>query len=177
MNTWNIALWSLLTTDNYRDCILKVVNLGGDTDTNASIAGAITGVIYGKDAIPMEWVDALLNKPLLDQIAEKFTRKLLGNAQARTVIDQFDNEFAFLSMKAPATIELDGNCYEDVGAAYYALSVPEQYRKEFIDFGSRRARKLYKDIPHLENGNASIEEQLYRVVRGNMSSTRKSLKS
>ena len=165
LNTWNIALWSLLTTDNYRDCVLKAVNLGGDADTNAAVAGALAGVIYGKDTIPMEWINTLLNKPLLDRIAEKFTRKLFGNAQTKAVIDQFDNEFAFLSMKAPATVELDGNCYEDVGAAYYALSVPIKYRKEFIGLGSRRARKLYKDIPHLEGGETSIEERLYRVVK------------
>ena len=81
LNTWNIALWSLLTTDNYRDCVLKAVNLGGDADTNAAVAGALAGVIYGKEAIPHEWMDALLNKPLLDEIAEKFTRMLFGMAE------------------------------------------------------------------------------------------------
>ena len=165
VNTWNIALWSLLTTENYRDCVLKAVNLGGDTDTNASVAGSIAGIIYGRDAIPAEWVNALLNRSLLDQIAEKFTQKLFGSAQAKAVIDQFDHEFAFLSMKAPAAVELDGNSYADVGAAYYALSAPEEYRKQFIGLGSRRARKLYKDIPHLESDDISIEERLYRVVK------------
>ena len=68
LNTWNIALWSLLTTDNYRECVLKAVNLGGDTDTNASVAGAIAGVIYGKDTIPMEWIKESLIKEHESQI-------------------------------------------------------------------------------------------------------------
>ena len=165
VNTWNIALFSLLTTDNYRDCVLKAVNLGGDTDTNAAIAGSIAGIIYGKDTIPEEWANTLLNKPLLDKIAEKFTQKLFKNAQTVTVIDRFDHEFSFLSMKAPTTVELDGICYEDIGAAYYALSVPAKYRKEFIGLGSRRARKVYKDMPHLESDNGSVEKRLYRVVK------------
>lgn len=165
VNTWNIALWSLLTTDNYRDCVLKAVNLGGDTDTNAAIAGSIAGIIYGKDTIPEEWVNTLLNKPLLDKIAEKFTQKLFKNAQTVTVIDRFDHEFSFLSMKAPTTVELDGICYEDIGAAYYALSVPAKYRKEFIGLRSRRARKVYKAMPHLESDNGSIEKRLYRIVK------------
>ena len=33
------AMWCLLTTDNYRECILKAVNLGSDTDTTAVVAG------------------------------------------------------------------------------------------------------------------------------------------
>lgn len=35
------AMWCLLTTDNYRDCILKAVNLGSDTDTTAAVAGGL----------------------------------------------------------------------------------------------------------------------------------------
>ncbi len=165
LNTWNIALWSLLTTDNYCDCVLKAVNLGGDTDTNAAVAGALAGVIYGKDSIPVEWINALLNKTLLDQVASNFTRKLFGGSASKTVIDQFENEYAFLAMKAPSTIILDGRCYEDVGAAYYALSVPEEHREQFVGLGSRKARKKYKDLPHLDSSEEHVEEKLYRIVR------------
>ena len=164
LNTWNIALWSLLTTDNYRDCVLKAVNLGGDADTNAAVAGALAGVIYGKDAIPQEWVEVLLNKQLLDEIAEKFTCALFGVSD-RTVIEQFDGAYAFMAMKAPTAVSLDGVRYEDVGAAYYALGVPEEYRKRFEQLGARRARKLFKELPHLGNDPALIAERLYRAVK------------
>lgn len=33
---------------------------GGDTDTNAAIAGALLGAVYGRDAIPVQWFDKLL---------------------------------------------------------------------------------------------------------------------
>ena len=164
LNTWNIALWSLLTTDNYRDCVLKAVNLGGDADTNASVAGALAGVIYGKKAIPQEWVDTLLNKQLLDEIAGRFSCTLFG-APDKTVIDQFDGEYAFMAMKAPMTVMLEGICYEDVGAAYYALSVPEEYRNRFAQMGAKRARKLFKQLPHLEGSFDLISERLYKAVR------------
>lgn len=163
LNTWNIALWSLLTTDNYRDCVLKAVNLGGDADTNAAVAGALAGVIYGKEAIPHEWMDALLNKPLLDEIAEKFTRMLFGMAE-KTLIDQFDGPYAFMSMKAPASVVLDGICYKDVGEAFYALNVPREYRSQFAQLGARRARKLFKQLPHLENSAELVVGRLYRAV-------------
>ena len=34
---------------------------GGDTDTNAAICGALLGAVYGRDAIPDQWADRLLN--------------------------------------------------------------------------------------------------------------------
>ena len=164
LNTWNIALWSLLNTDNYRDCVLKAVNLGGDADTNASVAGALAGVIYGKETIPQDWIDKLLNKQLLDKIADKFTRKLFGAPQ-KTLIDQFDGKFSFLAMKAPMKITIDSICYENVGAAYYALNVPEEYRNQFTQLGARRARKLFKQLPHLSISSDLVSERLYRAVK------------
>jgi len=54
--TLKAALWclltTLLTTDNYRDLILKAVNLGGDTDTVAAIAGGLGGAFYDVEQIP-----------------------------------------------------------------------------------------------------------------------------
>jgi ADP-ribosyl-[dinitrogen reductase] hydrolase len=39
---------------------------GGDTDTNAAIAGALLGAVHGWPAIPMRWQLALLSyRPLL----------------------------------------------------------------------------------------------------------------
>ena len=37
------SLWCLLTTSNYQDCVLKAVNLGGDTDTTGCVAGGLAG--------------------------------------------------------------------------------------------------------------------------------------
>lgn len=159
LNTWNIALWSLLTTDNYRDCVLKAVNLGGDANTNADVAGALAGVIYGKEAIPQEWLDDLLNKQLLDKVAERFTHTLFGKSDKQP-IDQFEGPNAFMTMKAPTSVELDGLCYENVGAAFYALSVSEKYRDRFACLNARRARKLFKQLLHLESGADQIKERL-----------------
>ena len=85
--------------------------------------------------------------------------------ESKAVIDRFEGEYAFLSMKAPARIELDGFVYPDTGSAYYALSVPEAYRAQFEALTARKARKLWKELPHLESGETKIEERLYRVVK------------
>ena len=60
IETLEAALWCFLTTDNYRDCILKAVNLGRDTDTVAAVAGGLAGMYYeGNDGIPAKWIDNL----------------------------------------------------------------------------------------------------------------------
>jgi len=61
------AIWSLVNTENYRECILKAVNLGGDTDTIAAIAGGLAGLYYGYNAIPDEWLSALMRREWLEE--------------------------------------------------------------------------------------------------------------
>lgn len=60
-DTLSAAIWSLLNTDNYRDCVLKAVNLGEDTDTTAAVAGGLAGLAYGcgEHGIPKEWIEHL----------------------------------------------------------------------------------------------------------------------
>ena len=60
IDTLEAALWCLLTTDSYRDCVLKAVNLGRDTDTVAAVAGGLAGIVYeGEAGVPAQWVQAL----------------------------------------------------------------------------------------------------------------------
>lgn len=42
---------------DFRAGVLEAVNAGGDTDTNASIVGALIGLNCGLEAIPKEWRD------------------------------------------------------------------------------------------------------------------------
>jgi len=41
---------------DFHDVITSVIDLGGDTDTVAAIAGAIAGARYGAQSIPVRWV-------------------------------------------------------------------------------------------------------------------------
>ena len=49
------AVWSLITTDTVEECLLKVVNLGDDSDTIGAIAGGLAVLFYGYDSVPKEW--------------------------------------------------------------------------------------------------------------------------
>lgn len=64
VDTLLAAVWCLLTTAGYRECVLKAVNLGEDTDTVAAVAGGLAGALYGYDAIPHEWLSVLKKRTL-----------------------------------------------------------------------------------------------------------------
>jgi ADP-ribosylglycohydrolase len=54
------ALWQLLHAATLEDGVSDTVMRGGDTDTNAAIAGALLGAVYGRNAIPNQWTEKLL---------------------------------------------------------------------------------------------------------------------
>jgi len=54
------ALYQLLHAPNLEEGVVDTVMQGGDTDTNAAICGALLGAVYGRDAIPTQWEDAVL---------------------------------------------------------------------------------------------------------------------
>lgn len=43
--------------DSFADTVRLAVSLGGDTDTIASMAGALAGAYLGYSAIPAKWVE------------------------------------------------------------------------------------------------------------------------
>ena len=59
VDTLTAAVWCLLGTGSFHDCVLRAVNLGGDTDTTGAVAGALAGLHYGVGGISTEWTEAL----------------------------------------------------------------------------------------------------------------------
>lgn len=56
VDTLEASIWCILTTNNYKDAVLKAVNLGHDTDTTGAVTGGMAGLIYGIDDIPVDWI-------------------------------------------------------------------------------------------------------------------------
>ncbi len=56
-----------LAGEGLEDALVKTVACGGDTDTNAAIAGALLGAAEGIEAVPMRWMRAVLAcRPLVE---------------------------------------------------------------------------------------------------------------
>lgn len=70
VDTLEAALWCLLNTKCYKDCVLKAVNLGEDTDTVAAVAGGLAGLHYGSENIPKEWVEQIARKDYIVELCE-----------------------------------------------------------------------------------------------------------
>jgi ADP-ribosyl-[dinitrogen reductase] hydrolase len=66
---------AFFTTNSFEDCLIKVVNRGGDADTTGALAGQLAGALYGIDAIPERWLKKL-DTGIHDSIREQTARLL-----------------------------------------------------------------------------------------------------
>jgi ADP-ribosylglycohydrolase len=76
VSTLEAALWCLLNTDSYQDCVLQAVNLGEDTDTVAAVAGGLAGLKYGIEDIPQHWLDTIPKREEIEGYCAAFAESL-----------------------------------------------------------------------------------------------------
>lgn len=74
VDTLEAAVWRLLNSKSYSECVLKAVNLGDDTDTVGAVAGGLAGLWYGYDNIPKEWLDVIVKKEWIETLCEQFEK-------------------------------------------------------------------------------------------------------
>jgi len=65
------SLWAAHRHPDFSAAVLAAINLGEDTDTTGAVTGALAGVLYGREAIPKRWLDALARGPELLELAER----------------------------------------------------------------------------------------------------------
>lgn len=76
LSSLEAALWCVLHSTSLKECLLKAVNLGRDTDTIAAIAGGLAGTAYGKEAVPAEWRDVIAKKEMIELLCRNFYKSL-----------------------------------------------------------------------------------------------------
>jgi ADP-ribosylglycohydrolase len=77
VDTLEAAFWCFLSTDNYREAVLKAVNLGSDTDTTAAVTGGLAGLYYGfgESGIPQDWIRKLTGVQGILDIAGRIAKR------------------------------------------------------------------------------------------------------
>ncbi len=61
-NVWTClgqAVWAVRQSTTYEEAVVAAIDLGGDTDTVACVAGALAGAIHGIQRIPSRWTTYL----------------------------------------------------------------------------------------------------------------------
>jgi ADP-ribosyl-[dinitrogen reductase] hydrolase len=71
VHTVEIALWFAYHEHDLERGLIWLANAGGDTDTNAAVAGALMGARDGDGAIPARWIDRLCEVDRLRTLAHR----------------------------------------------------------------------------------------------------------
>ena len=64
------ALQAALREQSFEAALRRVVSFGGDTDTNAAVAGALVGAQVGRLGLPADWLERLPERDAIDREAE-----------------------------------------------------------------------------------------------------------
>ena len=64
------GLWAAATPLDFEAALVQIVSAGGDTDTNAAVAGAVLGARYGAEAIPQRWLECVPERERIEALAD-----------------------------------------------------------------------------------------------------------
>jgi ADP-ribosylglycohydrolase len=59
------ALWAFQDAGDFREAVLRAVNLGDDADTTGAVCGQLAGACWGESGIPTEWRNGLARQEVL----------------------------------------------------------------------------------------------------------------
>lgn len=52
---------------DFREAVLRAVNLGDDADTTGAVCGQLAGACWGESGIPQEWLEGLARKEMIEE--------------------------------------------------------------------------------------------------------------
>lgn len=81
VDTAQTVFHAFFNTCTFEDCLVRVVNCGGDADTTGALAGQLAGALYGAKNIPARWLDKL--NPAVQAAIRDQVPKLLKLSPAR----------------------------------------------------------------------------------------------
>lgn len=79
VDTLETALYSFLSTSNYKESICTAISIGKDTDTTACIVGGLSGMYYGFQSIPIKLKKNIKRKDDIDKLTCDFINAYLND--------------------------------------------------------------------------------------------------
>ena len=80
VETMQTVLHFFFTTDSFEDCLIGIVNQGGDADTTGAIGGALAGAFYGMEQLPSAW------RKKLDPVVSEEVQRLAGELMRLSLV-------------------------------------------------------------------------------------------
>ena len=71
-----IGFWFATHDRSLEESLIYLAQAGGDTDTNAAVAGALLGARYGEVALPPRWMDQITGVEGIAKLAERLVTAL-----------------------------------------------------------------------------------------------------
>lgn len=75
VDTFAWVIRVLLTSETYEEVVVRLANMGSDSDSTAAIAGGLAGLYYGLEAIPERFSSKILLREEILQLAEQLYDK------------------------------------------------------------------------------------------------------
>ena len=67
VKTLEAAWWAFHDAADFREAVLKAVNLDDDADTAGAVCGQLAGAYWGESGIPAEWLEGLARKDMIEK--------------------------------------------------------------------------------------------------------------
>ncbi len=68
------ALWAFHDAVDFRQAVLRAVNLGDDADTTGAVCGQLAGACWGESGIPVDWLSDLAKRDMIDTALQGLVR-------------------------------------------------------------------------------------------------------
>lgn len=160
VDTVEAAIWCLLNTNTYEECIISAVNLGEDTDTVAAVAGGLAGIAYGAKGIPIDWLNELAKRNYIEELCGNFAESIYrGNTR---LLLPYKNFMATSTKKSCCKWEGGGK----VGENAYAFAFPvycDELRR-FIRVAKTTCFWSYDYIRILESNSLELSDHLINSI-------------
>ena len=77
ISTTQAAYTAIQHSNSYRECMIKIVNMGGDVDSIAAVAAPIAIIMWGLDNSTDDWMADLQAKDLLSNAIDSFESNII----------------------------------------------------------------------------------------------------
>lgn len=160
VDTLEAAIWCLLNSCSYEECVLRAVNLGNDTDTVAAVAGGLAGMHYGYESIPAKWLAKIPKLQYITGLCAAYYETLMNKG-----IEKLGKHLSYLQEKVDASpgkdamksgedaltsLAYDDGLKEFISDVTYSGLVDYSYKQTINNYGVELNIKDFKWVEEAE---------------------------